>query len=171
MYDAYSTPTMWPMVLCCALYQCQLVLPVLLFTSELWKGWVVGPCPWHLQKLFLVRLWVLVLLLTNLYRQHCSGLMYILSYYATDWPGLSVGRPAGALACFVGGFFDMSHQAAWRPCLVLVLEHQHQGFVRSCVMSNNGISLTLKGHDSAFSHSQTIGYSKIPLKLAKKGPF
>jgi hypothetical protein len=33
--------------------------------------------------------------------------MYILSY-ATDWPGLSVGRPAGALACFVGGFIDMA---------------------------------------------------------------
>ncbi len=27
VYDAYSTPTMWSMVLCCALYQGQLVLP------------------------------------------------------------------------------------------------------------------------------------------------
>ena len=29
MYDASSTPTIWSMVLCCALYQGQLVLPVL----------------------------------------------------------------------------------------------------------------------------------------------
>jgi hypothetical protein len=27
--------------------------------------------------------------------------------YATDWPGLSVGRPTGTLAYFVSGFFYM----------------------------------------------------------------
>ncbi len=27
--------------------------------------------------------------------------------YATDWPGLSVGCPAGMLAYFVSGFFYM----------------------------------------------------------------
>ena len=27
--------------------------------------------------------------------------------YTTDWPGLSVGLPAGMLAYFVSGFFDM----------------------------------------------------------------
>ena len=35
----------------------------------------------------------------------CSKLLYL--SYATDWPGVSVGHPAGAPAIFVDGFFDM----------------------------------------------------------------
>jgi hypothetical protein len=35
----------------------------------------------------------------------CSKLLYL--SYATDWPAVSVGHPAGALAIFVNGFFDM----------------------------------------------------------------
>ena len=33
----------------------------------------------------------------------CSKLLYL--SYTTDWPGVSVGHPAGALAIFVDGFF------------------------------------------------------------------
>ena len=33
----------------------------------------------------------------------CSKLLYL--SYATDWPGVSVGHPAGALVIFVDGFF------------------------------------------------------------------
>ncbi len=36
----------------------------------------------------------------------CSKLLYL--SYATDWPGVSVAHPAGALELsFVDGFFDM----------------------------------------------------------------
>jgi hypothetical protein len=48
---------------------------------------------------------------------------------------------------------------SWKPCLVLVLDHQYVKWWRVC---------DLKGHGSAFNHSQTIRCSKIPLTFSKK---
>ena len=71
MYDAYSTLTIWSMV--CEMPESVSVSVACssMFTSELWKGWVVTE-PVSLTiavASFLVRLWVLVLLLTN---PHCQ---------------------------------------------------------------------------------------------------
>ena len=60
-----------------------------IFTSELWKGWVVSPWPWHLQELFWWGCEYWYSLLTNMYRQLVvSWCTFELCY----WPARSFSR-------------------------------------------------------------------------------
>ena len=53
-------------------------------------------------------------------------------------------------------------QEAWKPCLVLALDHNNVNWWWRLY--------DLKGHSSASNHSQTVRYSKIPL-FSKKRTF
>ena len=98
MYDAYSTPTCmhWDVK-----YQILSVLPVLLCLPlsfercGLWHTRVPDNC----SSSFTGEAVSIGTLVDKLILSTQSWLMYVLSY-ATDWPGLSVGHPMGALAYF-----------------------------------------------------------------------
>ena len=102
MCDAYSTLTMWFWVRFCVLpgsvgVACSPMLPVScggigcepvssICHSSSWWGCEYSTFCWQ-----------------NYAVNFCSKLLYL--SYTTDWPGVSVGHPAGALAIFVDGFF------------------------------------------------------------------
>ena len=78
-----------------------------------------------------------------------------LSCGGTNWCNILAITPCVGVWSF--------HQEAWKPCLLLVLDHNNVNWWWRLY--------DLKGHSSASNHSQTIRYSKIPIDLAKKGPF
>ena len=95
MYDAYSTLIIWSMVW--DMPELVSVACSSIFTSELWKGWVVTE-PVSLSiavASFLVRLWVLVRLLTNPYvNLSVVDVCFELSY----WPARSFSRASHGCA-------------------------------------------------------------------------
>ena len=87
--DAYSTPTMWSRFYALHVPGSVSVACSPIFTSELWKGWVVSPWPWHLQELFWWGCEYWYSLLTNMYRQ------FVLSWCTFElcyWPARSFSR-------------------------------------------------------------------------------
>ncbi len=123
--DAYSTPTMWSRFYALHVPESVSVACSPMFTSELWKGWVVSPWPWHLQELFWRGCEYLYSLLTNMYRQ------FVLSWCTFElcyWPARSFSRVplrhASLLCQWV--LLHCWLTLMWRSCKMLSLLGSHR---------------------------------------------